>query len=237
MRVQIELESEIEVGTGGGRVGEWCQWGRVLVLTLAVCCEAPNPAHGATPEHEGLLAEARRIEGLESLAVWQRGDLVLEAYYKGAPNDLRDVRSVTKSVLSLLVGIALDKGLLPSVDHTIGESLPELVPAFGADKANLRLRDLLTMSAGLQSNEQQPGGYGAWRRSADPTRQYLGRPRIAEPGTEFAYASGASHLLGVVLEHESGTSIPEFAREHLFVPLGIEQARWEQLREMVSHWT
>ncbi len=70
---------------------------------------------------------------------------MLEADFKGAPNDLRDVRSVTKSVLSLLVGIALDKGLLPSVDHTIGESLPELVPSFGADKTSLRLRDLLPL--------------------------------------------------------------------------------------------
>ena len=167
----------------------------VLVASLALlagCGDGP-PAASAVgageppPTVAEAVAEAGDIDGLESLAVWHAGQLVVEEYLSGGPDTPRDVRSVTKSVTSLLVGTALDDGAFSSVDQPIGELLADIGPTHGPAKAELRLRDLLTMSAGLAWDEDGLEEYLDWQAAPDPVAHYL-----APPGRCRGGGSGSS---------------------------------------------
>ncbi len=178
-----------------------------------------------------VVADSRGIDGLESLAVWYRGELMAEEYLVGDADTPRDVRSVTKSVTSLLVGIAISDGDLQSIDQTVGELIPDVGEAHGSEKADLRIRDLLTMSAGLEWREDELDEYLDWRRSADPIGYYLARPVTDEPGARFSYSSASSHLLGQLVASATGSPIDEYADDRLFRPLAIDGVGWERLSD------
>ncbi|MEJ2205319.1 MAG: serine hydrolase [Gemmatimonadota bacterium] len=172
--------------------------------------------------------EAGNLDRMRSLLVVREGRIVLERYYHGFTRDsLADVRSVTKSVVSTLVGIALAQGELRSLDLTVGELLPpELGTPTGAQSA-ITLRHLLTMSGGFLWDESGVSEYNNWRLSGDFIGHLLDRPVVDAPGSTFNYNSAAVHLLGVLLELAVGTPLPVFADLTLFGPLGISRRRWE----------
>jgi CubicO group peptidase (beta-lactamase class C family) len=172
--------------------------------------------------------DAGALPRMRSLLVVREGFLVLERYYHGFARDsLADVRSVTKSVVSTMTGIALGQGELPSLDLTLGQLLrPELGTPSSEQRA-ITVRHLLTMSGGFQWDEAGVTEYNNWRRSGAFIQYLLDRPLVAPPGTTFNYNSAAVHLLGVLLEDAIGTSIPLFADLTLFQPLGISDVRWE----------
>jgi CubicO group peptidase (beta-lactamase class C family) len=182
------------------------------------------------------LDEAAGISRLRSLLVVRDGRLVAERYYNGFDRDsLADVRSVTKSVVSMLVGIAVARGDLDGVETPIGDILPPSVAILTEEQAGITVRDLLTMSGGWQWHESGDGGdYNRWVTSGNHLGYLLDRPTVAAPGTTFAYNSAAVHLLGVVLEEVVGRSLPAYADEHLFGPLGITDRRWEAMGGRVN---
>jgi len=187
---------------------------------------------GALSMNAALLEEAAEEAGgldrMRSLLVVREGRLVLERYYHGFTRDsLADVRSVTKSVVSMLVGIALTQRELRSLDLTVGELLPPELGTPTQAQAAITLRHLLTMSGGFLWDESGVTEYNNWRLSGDFIRYLLDRPIVDEPGSTFNYNSAAVHLLGVLLELEVGTGLPLFADLTLFEPLGISQRRWE----------
>jgi CubicO group peptidase (beta-lactamase class C family) len=190
----------------------------------------------AEPEAAGMNGEtlerasdrAGAIPQFRSLLVVRRGHLVFERYYHGAARgDVADVRSVTKSVVSTLAGLALERGALSGLDQPIGTILPSGVGSLDEAERRVTIRHLLTMSGGWEWTEVGPVGYNEWIRSGDLIRYLLDRPRAAEPGATFAYNTAAVHLLGVVLEEALGRTLPAFAQEALFTPLGIAVATWE----------
>jgi CubicO group peptidase (beta-lactamase class C family) len=176
---------------------------------------------------------ARGLPRILSLLVVRRGSLVVEEYFNGNHRDsVNDVRSVTKSVVSSLVGAADHQGLLATLDRSLTEELPAgyagaLTPATGA----ITFRQLLTMSSGFQWNEEGVAEYNAWVVAPDPVRYLLARPLVASPGTQFTYNSAAVHLLSVALARAVGESLEGFALRSLFQPLGITRARWEVLTD------
>ena len=174
------------------------------------------------------MREAAEISGLQALIVQRDGEILIEEYFEGASADrLFHLRSATKSVTAILVGIAIDQGLLTSVDKTVGEILGPRVETFGADKAALTVRHLLTMTAGLRWNELgNVDEYNNFRTSRDPLGRYLGRAFVAEPGETWAYSSGASHVLSVILSEVTGTTARDYARRVLFQPLEIDRFAW-----------
>jgi CubicO group peptidase (beta-lactamase class C family) len=173
-------------------------------------------------------ARAQSIDRLRSLLVIRDGRVVLEKYYGGAgPDDLADVRSVTKSVVGTLTGIALERGLLTGLDETLGDLIPPQVAALRPDEQSITVGDLLTMTGGWTWDESTPAGYNDWILSRDLLGYLLARPLADPPGSVFTYNSAAAHLLGVVLEQATGMSLPAFADEVLFGPLGISQRAWE----------
>jgi CubicO group peptidase (beta-lactamase class C family) len=163
------------------------------------------------------------------LLVERNGVLVMEEYFNGADaGTAYDVRSVTKSLTSVLVGIALDVGLLRSLDQTIGEFLDPVVPCIPRDTARIPLRHLLTMTSGLPWRELNVsvGDFGAWVGSPDPLLWILERPLEHEPGTHWNYNTGASHILSAILTEATGLSAREFAQQRLFDPLGSASGSW-----------
>ena len=196
----------------------------------------PGDFPTATPEDAGFdpaaLAEAvdgiRRMSGTRLLLVTRGGRLVVEEAWGAAPDRPVNVKSASKSLLSALVGIALERGDLEGLDQPIAELLPGR--ASGA-KGAIALRDLLTMSSGLRSVSGE--GYGAWVSTSDWTAAALAQPLVGEPGAAFEYSTGDSHLVAAVLAEATGTSVLAYAREHLLEPLGIEIDSWERAPEGV----
>ena len=164
---------------------------------------------------------------VRSILLVRHGYLVYEHYWHGLDQTSgHDVRSVTKSVISALVGIALAEGKLESLDQTVGELLAAQLPKDADPRfAGVTVQQLLTMTSGLAGDEESAGGDGglhdAMERSPNWVRHILSRRLEAQPGTQFAYSSAGAHLLSAILAEVSGQSTLAFARETLFTPLGI----------------
>ncbi len=172
------------------------------------------------------------------------GRLVLEEYASGRTttgdrfvewgrDDLHDLHSVTKSVNSLLFGIAKDQGLVEDVDQRISVFFPEHAAFFAdARKDALTLEHFLTMTAGLEWDEHthpysdSRNSHVQLHRSGDPVAFTLGLPAVNEPGRHFRYNSGLSITLGEVIHRASGLRADEFAERFLFGPLGISDYTW-----------
>jgi CubicO group peptidase (beta-lactamase class C family) len=168
--------------------------------------------------------------GLRSLVIARNGYLIHESYGGTITRDsLHDVRSVTKSIMSALVGIALRDGLLPGAAQRLDELLPPgIVPDSEAKRA-IRLEHLLTMTAGFDWHENGPIGYNEWVTSGDPVRYLLDRPLSEPPGTSFNYNSAAVHLISVILAHVAGEPLPVWAARVFFDHLGVERVAWEPM--------
>jgi CubicO group peptidase (beta-lactamase class C family) len=175
------------------------------------------------------LEAAAEIPRLMSLLVVKDGILVVEEYYRGNQRDsLNDLRSVTKSVVSTLTGLAIQEGYLSGIDQTLGELLPD-APFDNPEQEDIRVRDLLTMSGGFDWFEDGAIGYNDWILSEDRIAYLLSKPLMHPPGSTFNYNSAAVHLLGVILTEVTGMELPELADQLLFGPIGVTQSRWEPL--------
>ena len=182
----------------------------------------------------GAINHAGGLPRILSLLVVRNGVLVVEQYFNGNHADsLNDGRSVTKSVMSTLVGAALSKGLLTGLETRLEALIPEqYLDRLTATKRAITLRDLLTMSSGFEWHENDgvlPGNteYNGWVQSADPVGYLLARPLVTAPGTSFNYNTAGIHLLSVLLTTATGPTLSSFAREALWEPLGIQNRRWE----------
>jgi len=170
-----------------------------------------------------------------SLLVAHRGETVVEHYYRQAePEDLHNIHSVTKSVVSTLVGMLVGDGLL-ALDTPVS-SLVEAPAAFTADPAKtaITVQHLLTMTSGLDPRRQ-------WdideitARGEPAVEGALRAPLIAAPGQFFVYNNGATHVLSAVVEAVAGKPMAAFAAERLFEPLGIQRWEWPTDPEG-RHW-
>jgi CubicO group peptidase (beta-lactamase class C family) len=163
------------------------------------------------------------------LLVERNGVVVMEEYFNGAgTNDFFDVRSVTKSVTSILVGMAIENGDLRGLEQTVGDLLGEVVPDLAPGTRRITLRQLLTMTSGLPWHElnSEVQDYAEWVESPDPLRWILAKPLEHEPGTFWHYNTGASHVASAMLSVATGTSARAFAQERLLRPLEAEIGAW-----------
>ncbi len=150
-----------------------------------------------------------------------------EFFRPGAETQPHDVMSVTKSVTSLLIGIAVDQGLITSVDNSIDSYIRPLVPDLDSAKGRITIKQLLTMSCGLEWSEiPGPSEFSQWYYSPDKLLYILNKPLVSIPGESFNYSDGAAHLSSVVLSQATGMSANDFAQLHLFTPLGIGRRTW-----------
>ena len=172
-----------------------------------------------------------RYPQVRSFLVVRHGYLVYEHYWQGRTVANGDnVYSVTKSVVSVLVGIALGEGKLKGLDQPVGELLARHFPPDADPRlAQVTLEQLLTMTSGLAGDDPSLGGdprvsqrQGA---SRDWVRHILGRRLATSPGSSFAYSSATSQLLSAIVADATGHSTLAFARARLFGPLGIASAK------------
>ena len=141
------------------------------------------------------------------------------------------MKSVSKSVASLALGIAIDRGLIRSVDEPIFSFFPELSDLRTPEKDRIRLSHVLTMSMGLKWVEAVPDNEGnndeaRMHMAPDPCRYVLGLPATAPAGQEFFYNTGALMLVSAIVRKATGRPLDEFARAKLFEPLGITRVEW-----------
>jgi CubicO group peptidase (beta-lactamase class C family) len=174
-------------------------------------------------------ANARAMPGMRSLLVVRRGKLVGEEYFNGNRADsLNHLRSVTKTVTALLVGIAVRRGSIRSTAQTLPDVIPVTVATIPDDKRQITIKNLLTMTGGFQWNEvQNVTEYNNWALAPDQINYILQRQMSDPPGARFNYNSAATHLLSVILTEANGKSTRAFAQDHLFTALGITDLSWE----------
>jgi CubicO group peptidase (beta-lactamase class C family) len=183
---------------------------------------------------------------VHAVLVARGGKLVFERYFKGSDeipgriygrrvetvafdaDTLHDMKSVSKSVASLALGIAIDRGLIGNINEPILDFFAELSDMHSPERDRIQLLHALTMSMGLKWVEVTPatGDFNTW----DPCRYVLGLPVSAPPGQEFFYNTGALRLVSAIVHKATGRPLDEFARATLFEPLGITAIDWDRVR-------
>jgi CubicO group peptidase (beta-lactamase class C family) len=194
----------------------------------------------STPAEQGLdprlvaelFLDAAAMENLYGLLVIKNGHLIAEKYFnEGAVDQLALVQSVTKSYTSALVGIALDRGCLSSVEQRMIEFFPEFADQLDDPrKAQITIRDMLQMRAGYPWEETDAL---LWKGllSDNHLPLIVDFPLIADPGAEFHYSNLTSHWLGVIVARACDTDLKSYGQKHLFAPLDAAVGEWGQNAE------
>lgn len=169
---------------------------------------------------------------LHSVLLVKNNELILEEYFKDynaiEPHDLR---STSKSIRSILLGIAIDKGFIDNINDPIYKYLKNPIPKKNLDvkKETITIKHLLTMSSGLDCNDwdkKSKGQEDKVYKKKDWLQYTLDLPMINTPGKESQYCSMGVILMTEIISQSSGMSIMEFADEYLFKPLGIDNVKW-----------
>lgn len=190
--------------------------------------------------------ESGLLRDLHVVVASQAGQIVLERYDDGpdvnwgsplgqvsfTPDTLHDLRSVTKSIVGVLYGIALDRGLVPVLEAPLLAEFPEYPDlAKDAGRSRLTIEHALNMTLGMEWDESLPytspaNSEIAMEQAPDRYRFILERPIVAEPGKHWTYSGGSVALIGALIERGTSKTLPEFAKEALFTPLGIAEYEW-----------
>ena len=213
-----------------------------LVACACAACDAPaaRSEQPAPPEaraptigaDSALLQRARaRLDSLDesrSLLVARHGEVVAEWYFNGRDADDRaNLKSVSKSLISALVGIAIAEGHLAGVEQPIAPFFERELPANpDARLRSITIEHLLSMRAGLEPTSFE--NYGAWVSSPNWIRFALAQPFEDEPGGRMLYSTGSTHMLSAILTRATGMDTWSYARAKLGEPLGIDIPRWQR---------
>ena len=186
------------------------------------------------------------LKGLHSILAIHKGQPILERHYPGndqfwglslghiqsSPTRIHDLRSVTKSIVSLLYGIALFEGKVPAVDAVLVDQFPEYKDLQEDPlRRRITVEDALTMQMGLEWNEALPysdpnNSERAMETAPDRNYYILSQKIIQEPGTQWLYGGGATAIIGALIQKGTGQKLDDYAKEKLFSPLGIQQVEW-----------
>lgn len=174
------------------------------------------------------LDEVFNIGTVQSLIIQKNGKVMDERYRGRIHGDLPvNIKSASKSVLSLLIGIAIDHGYLEGTHQSLGEFFPEYFENNPDPvKEFITIKDLLTMRSGLETTSFK--NYGRWVMSNNWVQFALTQPLADTPGEAMMYSTGTSHLLSVIITKASGMSTLEFGNRYLFRPMGIRIGGWDR---------
>jgi len=169
---------------------------------------------------------ARALDQCHAIMIRQDGTDVLSERFRGPDLDRAvPIKSVSKTLVAALTGVALDLGEIPSLDTPLGEIAPALIPVDADPQvASITIGNLVTMQAGLERTSG--ANYGNWVSSSNWVANALSRPMVADPGARMLYSTGSTHVLGAVLSEVSGESLLTLARIRLGRPLGINIPSW-----------
>ncbi|QFT81096.1 D-alanyl-D-alanine carboxypeptidase precursor [Roseovarius sp. THAF27] len=185
-----------------------------------------SPAHSQPASWRTVADAGQALDQLHAVLIHQHGAEVFGEVFRGPEMGTpAPIKSVSKTVVAALTGAAIDRGEISSVDATIGELAPGLIP----DDADPRVHDitienLVTMQAGLERTSGP--NYGGWVSSENWVANALSRPFETDPGARMLYSTGSFHVLGAILSEVSGQSLLDQARDRLGAPLGIRIPPW-----------
>jgi CubicO group peptidase (beta-lactamase class C family) len=171
---------------------------------------------------------------IHSLLIFRNNRLVSESYFDGWHRDrLHASRSASKSFISTLVGIAIDQGHISNVNQKVFDYFPEYAVLNNAQKSQIEIKHLLTMTTGLQWDEQSPSDdpkndETALEKSNDRLGYILGKEVASKPGDRFVYNSGCPVLEAAILQKSTGEDADVFAEKNFFTPLNITNYYWRK---------
>ncbi len=199
---------------------------RSTLAGLAALVIPPPQGRADGARFSAALDRARSLDQLNSLVIGVKGEVAAAEAVRGPALDRPvNVKSVSKTIVAALTGIAIDAGDLPGPEAKIGEVAPALIPRDADPRVgDITVADLLTMQAGLERTSG--GNYGSWVSSRNWVADALSRPMVAEPGRGMLYSTGSYHVLGAVLSEVTGRSLLELARDGLGDPLDIRIPPW-----------
>ncbi len=215
------------LSAGGRRAGKRLRGGPLLVgLALALCASLAAAQTSPSEELNAILDQAQVLTPLETVVIAHQGAIVAERGYRGhsttAPTN---IKSASKLVISALVGIAIDKGVLQGTDQAVAPLLANELPANPDTRLHeLTVGHLLTMRAGLGSTSG--GNYGRWVTSRNWVRAALARPFEDEPGGRMIYSTGSTHMLSAILSGQTKRSTLQLARDWLGPVPGFAITSW-----------
>lgn len=202
----------------------------------------------STPEEQGMDSETldemfetiqEQGYGIDSVTVIRNGYVVADATFRPFQPDSRHVvHSCTKSIISALIGIAIDEGYIESVDQPVLDIFSERTVAnLDANKEAMTLEHVLMMASGLECRDSylyRWRGLREMEQSDDWVQFMLDLPMAEPPGTRFEYCNGGSFLLSAIIQETTGMSAAGFAEEHLFSPLGISDVVWPSNQDGIT---
>lgn len=200
---------------------------RTLLLTasLSPLLAAPALAQASlTP----ILDDAARLENLRAIAVWSNGsEIAARGYGRFTPDSPTNIKSASKSIVSALAGIAIQRGELEGPGQPIAPILRDDLPADPDPRlATVTLGNLLSMQAGLE--RQSGANYGAWVSSRNWVRAALAAPFTQNPGGRMQYSTASTHLVSAILTRVTGRSTLDLARDWLDPVPGFRITDWER---------
>ncbi len=213
----------------------------VITLVLVIFSSAWLTAQTSISALDNAIIKAEdRIEtstmpsfrNLESFLVWSEDGFKHKKYYNGVSGEsLHQIQSQTKSIVSLLMGIAIDKGFVKSESEKVSSFFPEYFDSKDSLKSVVTIRDLLTMSAGFEWEEMLPfndprNNNINMNYSGSFLKYALSRQMAAKPFTEFRYNSGSPMIVAGIIEKSAKMPLDKFAEKYLFNPLNIKEYRW-----------
>ncbi len=195
----------------------------ILALLL---CGLLQAAPISPAERDAVVERADSLQRLHSLLVLHDGEALIEHVRRGPGlSEPVNLKSLSKTILSALVGIAIERGLIESVDQPLVELLGEQRPqGLAAAAERISFGHALSLQTGLRSTSGRY--YGAWVQSDNWVEHALTRPMVADPGERMIYSTGSTHLAGAALVEASGQTLLDLAREWLGEPLNIRIPDW-----------
>lgn len=190
--------------------------------------------------------QSGEFSNLHAVFIARKGRVEMERYFEGpderwgtplgtvafSADTLHDLRSVSKSIVGLLYGIALAEGKVPALDAPLLDAFPAYLDLARDERRRaIRISHALAMTMGLEWNEDLPysdprNSEISMERSKDRYRYVLERPIVANPGERWRYSGGATALLGHLIAKGAGVPLLDYARDKLFSPMGIEKVEW-----------
>jgi CubicO group peptidase (beta-lactamase class C family) len=195
----------------------------IFLSVFTISCQSQNKLK---------LEELETIPGLYSTVVLQNDTVSFRKFYNGKDDDTYfHIHSETKSIMALLIGIAIDKGYIKSVDQLISDFYPVILDDTSKLKKQITIRHLLNQTSGLAAIEWPNPMCDQWLNSPNPSLFLLSLPMDAVPGSKYSYSTPASHLLSGIITKTSGMETADFADKYLLNPLGITNHKWVKLRD------
>ncbi|MGB3501325.1 MAG: serine hydrolase [Mesorhizobium sp.] len=201
---------------------------RRILLAALLAVAATSPLTAREPVFTGFVVEAERLGRLETLIIARNGEVLVEKGFNGhSVSQPRNIKSASKSVMSALVGIAIDKGVLSGADERIAGTLSRDMPPEPDPRMDqITVGNLLSMQAGL--GRLSGPNYGKWVASRNWVRAALAEPFEDRPGGGMLYSTASTHLLSAILTAKTGRSTLDLAHEWLADVDGFRISGWER---------